>query len=270
MAVAKRHIAKEYDTAFGEDVAVPGKTSLSPLMTEPVMSRADHRAGSDLAVVERFEPPRVETARPQSAVSVRQLNEDQQEIVMRVWGPSVLGDPLKCSAIASTQEVLVEESVRMLRSAIVVGRSLNRLREVLSSDEFERGLRESRVAFRGWSTGNLSKLMNVARFVDDRRLVVDAVPQSYSVLYEFTTLDEKEFDRARSIGIFRPDVRRVDVQEFKKHIRLGEMPGATERPANLVRIEERIRALQTELRELRLQRTKALAVAKSAKRVGQI
>ena len=47
-----------------------------------------------------------------------------------------------------------------------------------------------------------------ARFIDERHLPPDSVPQSYTTLYEFTTLDELQFQKAQELQLFRPDVQR--------------------------------------------------------------
>jgi hypothetical protein len=186
-------------------------------------------------------------------------------MIQRIWGAEFLADPVKSEAVRRVYRVLSEETARMLRSAIVIGRQLNDLRQRISSEEFERGLREGKDVFRGWSRGNISKMMSVAEFVDQRSLPIEIVPQSYTVLYEFTTLDAEAFHRAQEARIFRPDVRRSEVSDFKRRVidlepvRI-EAPKANTNP-ELATIENQIRQLRVEMRSLRRRRASLLAEA---------
>lgn len=186
-------------------------------------------------------------------------------MIQRIWGAEFLADPVKSEAVRRVYRVLSEETSRMLKSAIVIGRQLNDLRQRISSEEFERGLREGKDVFRGWSRGNISKMMSVAEFVDQRSLAIEIVPQSYTVLYEFTTLDEVAFHRAQETRIFRPDVRRSEISDFKRRVidlepvRI-EDPKAMANP-ELATIENRMRQLRVEMRNLRRKRASLLAEA---------
>lgn len=186
-------------------------------------------------------------------------------IIQRIWGAGFLADPVKSEAVRRVYRVLSEETARMLKSAIVIGRQLNDLRHRISAEEFERGLREGKDVFRGWSRGNISKMMSVAEFVDQRSLAIEVVPQSYTVLYEFTTLDEEAFHHAQETRIFRPDVRRSEISDFKRRVidlepvKVGD-PKAKVDP-ELVAIENRLRQLRVEARSLRRRRANLLTEA---------
>jgi hypothetical protein len=157
---------------------------------------------------------------------------------------------------------MAEETGHILRSSLNIGRSLLELKAILSREEFARGLRRSAEAFRGWSSGNVSKVMKVAEFVDQAKMSLAVLPQSYTTLYEFTTLDEMQLEKARALALLRPDVRRSDIVEFKRKV-VGTN-GETQPPSQqLVKIEEKIRTLRAELAKATRERTRLLAVQKN-------
>jgi len=186
--------------------------------------------------------------------------EDERETIRRVWGLAVLDDESKLAAIRSTRSVLREEMGRMLVSGINIGQSLNDLRDSLSKDEFDRGFRECRDAFPGWSASSLSKFMHCARFLQDRKLDPKACPQSISVLYDFTTLNELQFEKANDLGLFNRNAKRSDIQGFKRLIkeegRGGLVNASIVQSAEIKRLDDRIKAVLAELRELREQRAR--------------
>lgn len=195
------------------------------------------------------------------ALEVLQLEEC--DLIRRVWGPAMLDDVRKVRAIVRIREVLREETGRMLRSATIIGRSVNDLRQELSQPDFERAMRFSRDVFPGWSKANLSKMVSVAKFVDDSKTPFDALPQSYSVLYEFTTMDVADFELAKETGLFGPAVTRSAVQVFKRHLdqkRRANAAGAQPPNASAIReVDERLRVLLAEARELRRKRARLAA-----------
>ena len=184
--------------------------------------------------------------------------EDEGEVIRRVWGVGILGDEGKLAAIRNTRSVLREEIGRMLVSGINIGQSLNDLCDKLSKDEFDRGFRECKDAFPGWSASSLSKFMHCARFLQDRKLDPNACPQSISVLYDFTTLDERQFEKANTLGLFNRNAKRSDIQGFKRLIKEECRGGSTDLSLTVIeearRLDDRIRSLTVELRDLRERR----------------
>ncbi len=184
--------------------------------------------------------------------------EDESEIIRRVWGVGVLGDEGKLAAIRNTRSVLREEMGRMLVSGINIGQSLNDLCDMLSKDEFDRGFRECKDAFPGWSASSLSKFMHCARFLQDRKLDPNACPQSISVLYDFTTLDERQFEKANTLGLFNRNAKRSDIQGFKRLIKEEGREGRADLSLSMIeearRLDDRIKSLTVELRDLRKSR----------------
>lgn len=188
---------------------------------------------------------------------------DSHALIRRVWGASMLAEPDKVQAIVRARAIVGRETGGMLQSAINIGRAMLDLRANLTEDELERGLREGADLFRGWSKGNLSKMMKVAKFVDERSLPMTRVPQSYTVLYEFTTFDEEQFEKAKDVDLFRPDVRRSEVEEFKRREHSdvpAQVAGATPaQAAEFGKVERRLAEMQVEMRRLRYRRTQLLA-----------
>ena len=148
---------------------------------------------------------------------------EQTALIREVWGDAILAEPKKVEAILHAQGVIAEENTTMLGAAINMGRALLEAREQLTEEEFRRGLRESRKAWHGWSAPNISKLMTVAEFFDRHRFPQQQVPQSYTTLYEFASLPDEQFQRTVEIGLFRPDVKRTDIQAFKHKLAGGEL-----------------------------------------------
>jgi hypothetical protein len=146
---------------------------------------------------------------------------EQTALIREVWGDAILAEPAKVEAILHAQGVIAEENTTMLGAAINMGRALLEARAQLTEGEFRRGLRASRKAWHGWSASNISKLMAVAAFCDRHRFPQQQVPQSYTTLYEFAALPDEQFQRTVEIGLFRPDVRRSDIQAFKHKLAEG-------------------------------------------------
>lgn len=136
--------------------------------------------------------------------------------ISRVWGSAVLTKSSVLSAIRRVQDELDHQGGRMLSAAIQIGRALVALREEMTPQEFARGMRQSRQVFRGWSAGNLSKMMAVADFVDRRQLDFKQLPSSVGACYSLTHLQEPQLEKAREIGLLRPETTRAEVEDFRR------------------------------------------------------
>jgi hypothetical protein len=225
---------------------------------EPLPEAAS--VAAPLVVLSNTEPV-IEPPRPSYALSVVPLvptnTKEELDVIRRVWGATIMGDAPKLNAIIQTRQVMSEETGRMLKSALAIGRSLVDLRTTLTRDEFARGLRRSGEIFRGWSSGNISKVMKVAEFVDSYHLEVAAIPQSYSTIYELTTLSEEDFSRAQEMSLLRPDVRRSDIIEFKKGIE-GLASAEDMKSKELAAVEKEINDARALLAKLRRNKTNIL------------
>ena len=245
MSRKERHTVIDIDSF---DVTAVGKTA-SPSQISVAAFEAKVGSGSLFAAGDK---------QIRSSVSFRPETAEETGVIRRVWGDSILAEPSKVSAIVRVQHVMAEEGSRMLKSALNIGRALLDLRGELTRGEFARGLRRSAEAFRGWSPGNISKVMRVAEFIQERELAVAILPQSYSTLYEFTTLDESQLEKAKALELLRPDVRRSDVVEFKR--RVAEAREAATVPSReLQKIDEKIRDLRAQLAQARRERGRMLS-----------
>lgn len=182
---------------------------------------------------------------------------EQTALIRDVWGDAILAEPAKVEAILHAQGVIAEENTTMLGAAINMGRALLEARAQLTEGEFRRGLRASRKVWHGWSASNISKLMAVAAFYDRHRFPQQQVPQSYTTLYEFAALSDDHFQRTVEIGLFRPDVKRTDIQAFKHKLaertvdlsrKVGEVCPYEEEAE---RLEQRLRHLDGEADKVR-------------------
>jgi hypothetical protein len=183
---------------------------------------------------------------------------DRTAVIREVWGDAILTEPKKVEAILRAQSVIVEENATMLSAAINMGRAMLEAKAQLTPQEFQRGLRESRKAWGGWSRSNVSKLIAVAEFCDRHHFSSDRVPQSYTTLYEFAALPDDQFERTVQIGLFRPDVRRTDIQAFKHKLQEGGIlpntASVSPYTAEIDRIDQRLRTLENEAERARKRR----------------
>jgi hypothetical protein len=135
-----------------------------------------------------------------------------------------------------------------------IGRALVRAQEVLPHGEFEAMVMSDMpfgkaVAFR---------LRAVAEAIDSKAIPFARLPESYAILYEYTTLQAEHLQLADQRGLIRKDVTKAEVTDFKRSLR--SVPDEAKREA-LVR----------ELKRLHEQRKRlALRMAEIAKEVGPI
>lgn len=146
------------------------------------------------------------------------LAEESRRAISRVWGPAVLGKASLVSAIRRVLDELDHQGGKMLSAAIQIGRALGALRAEMTPEEFARGMRQSHQVFRGWSAGNLSKMMAVADFVDRRQLALKQLPSSVGACYSLTHLAEPHFQKAREVGLLRPETTRAEVEAFRRSV----------------------------------------------------
>jgi hypothetical protein len=67
-----------------------------------------------------------------------------------------------------------------------------------------------------------SQMIAIAKAVEERKLVEEEIPPTYSVAYQLTTLSDEEMKRARQHGIVRPDIGRKDIIDFKRSLRAAK------------------------------------------------
>ena len=183
----------------------------------------------------------------------------EAETIRRLLGVSVVDDRRKLSAVVASIDSVREQTGRMVDGGVHIGRVLNDVRAVLSSEEFARLLRSGRELLSGWTSGNLSKMMGAARFVDSNRVSRDILPQSYTVLYALSLLDELQIQRAIERRIVRPSLTRSEVEQMR---RIGKsedgLQKTSEQLPEVRKLDERIELLSKELRAVRAKRTDLL------------
>ncbi|EWY40857.1 hypothetical protein N825_33545 [Skermanella stibiiresistens SB22] len=65
-------------------------------------------------------------------------------------------------------------------------------------------------------------MIAIAKAVEERKLVEEEIPPSYSVAYQLTTLTVEEMKRARQSGIVRPDIGCENIIDFKRSLRASK------------------------------------------------
>lgn len=228
----KAAIVGEYD-----DDVITGSTFLSQMIDQPESGPTLEVDGSGMPFM--IEP----------SLSPVLLAEEGRMAISRVWGSAVLAKATVLSAIRRVQEELDHQGGKMLSAAIQIGRALVSLRAEMTPEEFARGMRQSRQVFRGWSAGNLSKMMAVAEFVDRRQLNLKQLPSSVGACYSLTHLEEPQLQKAREVGLLRPETTRAEVEAFRRSVSAS---GVIIEPATDFASKEakQILLLRTRLREL--------------------
>jgi hypothetical protein len=67
-----------------------------------------------------------------------------------------------------------------------------------------------------------SQMIAIAKAVEERKLVEEEIPPSYSVAYQLTTLTDEEMKRSRQHWIVRPVIGRMDIIDFKRSLRAAK------------------------------------------------
>lgn len=100
---------------------------------------------------------------------------------------------------------------------IAIGRHLLNAKKTLVHGEWE-AMITSRLPF---SRSVAHSLRAVAESLDAGRLNEAELPVSYATAYKLTSLNNADLNRARQIGIVRPDVTRAEVDAFRKGLRVN-------------------------------------------------
>jgi len=97
-------------------------------------------------------------------------------------------------------------------SFLLVGRWLNSAKETLAHGEYQRMV-EERLPF---DKSRAYQLRMVATMIDSGRVAELDLPRSSSTAFLFVSLDQKALAKAKHDGVLRPNVRRQEVQEWKR------------------------------------------------------
>lgn len=140
---------------------------------------------------------------------------------------------------------------RSRKEFLSIGRYLNRAKETLPHGEFEAMIATDMP----FSVETAFRFRAVAEAIDTGRLTLDVLPGAESVAYQIVTMKPDELERAKSVGLIRPDVTRSQLIAFKRSLRpaTAEAGGAeadgTVRRKTLLAEYARHKARLAEIRE---------------------
>jgi len=116
---------------------------------------------------------------------------------------------------------------------LLIGRNLNKAKEILPHGEYQRMV-QSCLPF---DKSRAYQLRMVATMVDSGRVAEDDLPRSSATAFLFASLDREMIARAKDDGILRADVRRQEVQEWKRRL-----AGPPHNAVSLARMRATLRA----------------------------
>ena len=152
-------------------------------------------------------------------------------------------------------EAVSTRYARIKNDFLTIGRMLNCARENLPHGEFMPMIRRE-LPF-GEDVAEM--LMAVAKKVDEKKLSADQLPPAYSIAYQIASLKEDELKQAVAEGLVRPDVKRAEIEQFKRRIRRpfreANKDRLTEIDLEIGRLQARILNLRDEAESLRQKTT---------------
>jgi hypothetical protein len=207
-----------------------------------------------------------ERARPLTSTPRRALEAYELDVIRRTAGVSVLEDPLKISAIIDAMDAIREQTGKILRSGVQIGREMIALLNQLSLDEGQKVVRAGSELFAGWSAGNLTKMIGAARLFDSGWVDKSLLPTSYTVLYQLSQLDRPLLEHAVDRDLIHPDLSRTEVEQLRRTItiagdsvRMVKQAQTTDASPEITRIDDRLAELRKEIRTLSARRQKLIA-----------
>lgn len=132
---------------------------------------------------------------------------------------------------------------------LIIGAYLNLAKQRLPHGEFN-AMIERDLPF-GPTTA--FQIRSAAKAVNSGRLDASELPPNYTTIYYLSTLSPAALEQARQGGLLRPDVRRAEVVEFKKRLRLtieGEVDADVSRERRLQDLRRRRAAIDAEIARL--------------------
>jgi hypothetical protein len=155
--------------------------------------------------------------------------EDAEEILSPAGMPaprlSPLRDPVKLLAREEFAAEIRRAWAESQESFLLIGRYLLAAKGRLQHGEFM-AMVTSDLPF---SHQTANKLMSVARFIEAGEMPSDALPSASETCYQITTLTADERTRALAEGVIRPTMRRQDILQFKRRIRMAAVETESER-----------------------------------------
>ena len=196
--------------------------------------------------------------------AARVLQPQELDLIRRTAGMSVLEDPAKFAAIVDAMDAIREQTGKILRSGVQIGREMIALLERLSSDEGQKVVRAGSELFAGWSPGNLTKMIGAARLFDSGWVDKSLLPTSYTVLYQLSQIDRPLLEHAVDRELIHPDLSRTEVEQLRRTITIVGETTSVDHAApvstpELEKIEARLDELRREMRNLMARRQRLLA-----------
>lgn len=198
----------------------------------------------------------------------REIQQHELDLIRRTAGLSILDDPAKVTAVVEAMDAIREQTGKILRSGVQIGREMIALLERLSTEEGQKIVRAGSELFAGWTAGNLTKMIGAARLFDSGWVDKSLLPTSYTVLYQLSQIDRPLLEHAVERDLIRPGLSRTDVEELRRTITIEAAPAKTppELAPELTRIDGRIAELRRELRTLAARRHKLIAASRRPSR----
>jgi len=133
---------------------------------------------------------------------------------------------------------------RSRKEFLSIGRYLNRAKDTLAHGEFEAMI----VSDMPFSVETAYRFRAVAEAIDSGRLALDMLPGAESVAYQIVTMKPDELERAKAVGLIRPDVTRRQLIDFKQSLRPAKAEAAPDRRKALLADYARCKAKLAEIR----------------------
>ena len=241
---------------------------------------AEVNGGADTALVPSSPPREAEETPPVRLVVgrgamvsrvMRVISSERLDLIRKAVGVAVIEDQAKLAAVVNAMDGIAEQTDKVLKASVEIGRELNAMLDELSAEEGRSALRHSVALFAGWSAGNLRKMMGAARIFDSGWVDREILPTSFTTLYELSHLDEAGMRRAVAGKLIRPTLSRNEAESIWKLVALqsdapaGIAPGnPTARaalPREVIEIDAEVDALRAEIRKLASRRSRLMAKA---------
>lgn len=133
-------------------------------------------------------------------------------------GTTLLDDEIKVGMLARAATTISDSWDRAQHEFISIGRTLLELQRTLSRDENARLLRDCRKLF-PFGKSVASILRSVAEALESERLTEEECPRDYSTAGMLARMGTFDLDLARGRGIVHRNVKRAEVEEFRRSIR---------------------------------------------------
>ena len=133
-------------------------------------------------------------------------------------GMTLLDDKIKLGILAKAATTISDSWDRAQHEFISIGRTLLELQRTLSRDENARLLRECRKLF-PFGKSVASILRSVAEALESERLTEEECPRDYSTAGMLARMGTFDLDLARDRGVVHRDVKRAEVEAFRRSIR---------------------------------------------------